>query len=601
LWQPPHAVGGPSVDYRIVIPTRGRYRPASAISSERNLSLESTPFILVKTLALLKRHGIPPSRVSLWTADHTEKALYEAALRKDPYWAASDIAVLVGCPGIMAQRNHIVKSLPEGVYIVSLDDDLSDILWKREAGNTAGLVPMPDGGFELLIYHAFSLMKRYKAHIWGLNNSQNVMSMATDGVSTRNGEINGFLYGFINRHEPRLQPAVGDATEDAERSLRYFDLDKIVLRYRMYCGQTRCFKSRGGLQDLFDGNDLKEKNASRKVSERSNAAILQRMFPSLLHPSKEKLMTSTLEVRFRSTGGMVLPTTTVLALQAANAAESAWQKARLESGPRPSRRRSASSAVSTASVVEDRTQDGKEQEQTTGVWPSGSISRPAQGVSASDASEKRNSESEWESENDVEEQRRNEDALDSAADENAQFDAVIADPAHRAAAGNSENDEEIVRRVTAEWIAEQLREVNGDFEDPVEEALRMSRQEEELKKAQVELEANAVLLAERLSRSMSGIISSPGSPESLIVSSSDDEEPPLPKRPRCSENPGSAVRAGGSGDGGRDALEELIAMGFGRTDSLQALRDTGGNTELAVAMLLSVLSCPTEEEEEEGC
>jgi hypothetical protein len=64
------------------------------------------------------------------------------------------------------------------------------------------------------------------------------MNMSVDGISTRSGEINGFLYFFINRHDDEILPTVADATEDAERSLLYVRKDKCVLRCRMYCGDT---------------------------------------------------------------------------------------------------------------------------------------------------------------------------------------------------------------------------------------------------------------------------------------------------------------------------------------------------------------------------
>merc|ERR1712147_381295 len=69
----PHVAGGERVEYSIVIPTRGRWREACSISSEKGLSTERLPFILVKTLRFLKRQGIPPGRVSLWTSDSEEQ------------------------------------------------------------------------------------------------------------------------------------------------------------------------------------------------------------------------------------------------------------------------------------------------------------------------------------------------------------------------------------------------------------------------------------------------------------------------------------------------------------------------------------------------
>merc|ERR1712217_705795 len=118
-------------------------------------------------------------------------------------------------------------------------------------------------------------MRKRGAFIWGLATTirQNRMSMWTDGVSSRNGEINGFLYGFINRHDEFLFPQFEDATEDAERSLRYFHRDKIMLRYRMYCCITRCWQEQGGLQDLVGSED------ARKTAERRGASKLYEKFP----------------------------------------------------------------------------------------------------------------------------------------------------------------------------------------------------------------------------------------------------------------------------------------------------------------------------------
>merc|ERR1719203_2683842 len=219
----PHEVGGRPVDYRIVIPTRGRWKPARCIANERKLKYVDTPFILVKTLKFLKNQRIPPKTVQLWTSDQEEKAHYEAALQQDSYWAR-ETEVRVGMPGIMQQRNTIVKSFPEGQYIVSLDDDLGGVFWKHVPGKGQNtLVLLPSGALEKLIFHAYFLMQQHEARIWGLNTTnKNTMCMQTDGVSTRNGEINGYFYGFINRHKKSLLPALGDATEDAERSIRYF-------------------------------------------------------------------------------------------------------------------------------------------------------------------------------------------------------------------------------------------------------------------------------------------------------------------------------------------------------------------------------------------
>merc|ERR1711964_190881 len=120
---------------------------------------------------------------------------------------------------------------------------IGDVWWKSSPGSfTSAVEQLPPGGLEPLIYHAYATMKQYSAYIWGLAPTlgRNGLSLQVEGISSRNGQINGFLYGFINRHCADLQPNVADATEDVERSARFYKKDAIVLRYRMYSGETKC-------------------------------------------------------------------------------------------------------------------------------------------------------------------------------------------------------------------------------------------------------------------------------------------------------------------------------------------------------------------------
>ncbi|CAJ1435260.1 unnamed protein product [Effrenium voratum] len=316
--QAPHEVGGEAVDYRLVIPTRGRWRAACKITAERALKKEDRPFILVKTLAFLKRQRIPSHRVTLYVADEDERQRYQEALQRDEFWA--DTALQVGVPGILAQRNHIVKSMDEGTYVVSFDDDVSEICWYTPG--SAALTPLPDGTLESLIFHAHGQLKRHRAYIWGLNPSMNVRNLWSDGISCRNGEINGFCYGFLNRHKEALLPVVSDTAEDAERSLRFFKEDKVVLRYRMYTGITRCFGYEEGLQKLFEGASLRERKQARKAAEELAFEQLRKLFPGQLMARRQRKTLATLAVAFRPLGGPPVPVTSVPALRQANKADS---------------------------------------------------------------------------------------------------------------------------------------------------------------------------------------------------------------------------------------------------------------------------------------
>ncbi|CAK0893004.1 unnamed protein product [Prorocentrum cordatum] len=311
----PHQLKAPRVDYTIVIPTLGRWRPAREVNpSDRSLANTEEPFILVRTLAFLGRHGMPKGQVVLFVADDEDRraSRYRSALARTG-WEGTRI--VAGVRGIREQRNFIrvTKYFPERAHIVSIDDDVSDVLWKNRPQGSP-LLPLPHGALESLIFDAFHRMKTYRAFICGLAStvSKNSLSMFMDGISTRNGEVNGFFYCFINRHDTDLLPTVADATEDAERSLRYFRKDRRVLRYRMYCGSTRCFQNQGGLQSLFGtpGESTATVNERRKTQEREAAVRLHEMFPELTGKPKQKTMMKTLEIHFRPMGGAVIPSTT---------------------------------------------------------------------------------------------------------------------------------------------------------------------------------------------------------------------------------------------------------------------------------------------------
>jgi hypothetical protein len=274
----------------------------------------------VKTLDFLKRHEISPQKVTLYVADAAEQSSYREALSQDDYWGNCNLRIEVGVLGIMSQRNHIVKVLPESAYVVSLDDDISDVLWLRPTGPFAAQ-PLPSGSFEKIVFNAYRAMTKHRAFIWGLHSTTSTKPryLSSDGISCRNGIVNGFCYGFINRHSNMLLPRIADATEDVERSLRYFAKDGLVLRYRMYSGKTNCFKNSYGIQSLFCGQSLVVINRARKIQETNAADQLRKLFPNLTKTSKKKKpgCIQSLVLSFKSRGGHVLPVTTIERLRIA--------------------------------------------------------------------------------------------------------------------------------------------------------------------------------------------------------------------------------------------------------------------------------------------
>ncbi len=280
---PPHLLVGPlplaeRPDYVLVIPSFNR------------------PVMLrERTLQILLQQGIDLTRVFVFVANCvapgqsvTERECYVAMLSELGFPAEN---VVVGVRGIREQRNFMVKWVLERYdelkHVVSMDDDLEKLEYKVRTGfdNNGGerglLRQLEVGGLEAWIAHAAKGMQMHEAYIWSANTSNNVYFMRSDVISTCNGMCNGYLYGFLARGDADLLPQFKDATEDRERSVRYFAKDGIQLRYKMYSAKTKCFKNTGGLQDLFEGKNLKQKNEARKFEEHTGHMMIENAFPTL--------------------------------------------------------------------------------------------------------------------------------------------------------------------------------------------------------------------------------------------------------------------------------------------------------------------------------
>ncbi|CAE8706463.1 unnamed protein product, partial [Polarella glacialis] len=606
----PHELDFPAVDYRVVIPTRGRWRPACEIG--RDCKNDRRPFILVKTLAFLKRHSIPPSRVFLYVSDEEEKIKYEAVLQQDTYWDTGEVRVEVGRPGIREQRNYIQSSTPEGTYVVSFDDDVSDVLWKNQPG-LQKLVPMPDGMLDKLFFHGYAFMRKYKAFIWGLNTtaSANPLCLLPDGVSSRNGEINGFCCGFITRHLDELMPQIADATEDAERSLRFFKHDRIILRYRMYCGQTKCFQFLAGLQDLFEGATLKDKNEARKLAERAAAEKLLAMFPEQTRKAQQRKGISTLEIGFRSIGGPVLPVTTVEALIESCKIDLAGKQKKGEpgspstaAGQRPKQKGRPRKSPSAA--------DSERFAQPSAFIGTVFFAKPKQDpileVEDDEAGECQG-EGKDEEEEEEDEIREASDAHQEGDAENKELEAAVAaslaeqsrqqshpgeqdDMVHRALQA-SMNDLALLFNGTvldpmaaaveqSRLLEEEDAKLKQQEEEEMARALQLSTQEEEQRLRQQELEDCGKRELELLDTQISSKRRSfPGQHSVIAVASPQNHmsESSASSASSASFSPQSTIN--------EDSLRHLVDMGFERHVAIAALNATIGDLVQAVNQLLS--------------
>mmetsp|Transcript_112593 Transcript_112593/g.313023 ORF Transcript_112593/g.313023 Transcript_112593/m.313023 type:complete len:286 (+) Transcript_112593:2-859(+) len=86
-------------------------------------------------------------------------------------------------------------------------------------------------------------MNRRGAYLWGLSTTSNAKFMQSSGargeVQDHLGLVYGAFFGFICRHEPMLYTRLGQVKDDLERTLRYWDRDRIVLRFCHYACRKR--------------------------------------------------------------------------------------------------------------------------------------------------------------------------------------------------------------------------------------------------------------------------------------------------------------------------------------------------------------------------
>ena len=292
-----------------VFPTLGTFEPKFDPENYNIVipSYDRHEHIWSKTLNFLSHQDIPNHKIFIFVADEEESEKYLEVLgdRWKVIKTRADVSegsgnVVIGTLGICAQREFIVKFFDEKDYIVSIDDDVCDVMTVIEP---LGLKSLSKGDFKSLIHFAALLMLKTKSFIWSVNTSSNPQSMHPTHVSRKAGICNGFLYGFFNRHFDQILPSLGDAAEDVERSARYFLCDGVVLRFRMLTCKTNFYSGKGGLQTTFSSN------TERKGAEITHLDKIANFFGSLVLLNEKKIQTQkdglnqrTLPVHFRQCG-----------------------------------------------------------------------------------------------------------------------------------------------------------------------------------------------------------------------------------------------------------------------------------------------------------
>jgi len=200
--------------------------------------------IIDKSLSTLLDGKVSKSRIYIFVANKEQEKIYEETVPKNMY-----NKIVVGKLGITNQRKFISKYFPEKQYIVSMDDDVEELLIMK---NSEKLVKMHD--LDKFFKDAYKELKAEKLYIWGIYPVRNPFFMKKT-ITTDLKFIIGVLFGYINRHSKKLEPSSKIETkEDYELSILYYQMDGGVLRYNYITPKTK-FNAEGGLgPDKFERN-----------------------------------------------------------------------------------------------------------------------------------------------------------------------------------------------------------------------------------------------------------------------------------------------------------------------------------------------------------
>jgi hypothetical protein len=201
------------MEFKIVIPSHNR------IQTLRN-----------KTLSFLRVQQIPLDKIYIFVASD-QFQLYKEAF--------PEYQIIEGKLGLVNQRNFITEYFEDNQYLLSMDDDISDIQYLNQENQyeTINLITLVQEGFETSLKHAKKFWTVYatKSKLY----QQRPLSV-------------GFYYGigaFFGVINDKSISVSLDYAEDIERSFLHTVKYGGIIRLNRYCIITKYYTETGGLQD----------------------------------------------------------------------------------------------------------------------------------------------------------------------------------------------------------------------------------------------------------------------------------------------------------------------------------------------------------------
>ena len=193
----------------------------------------------VKTIELLKKNNIDIKQIYIFVV---KEELEEYKKHYPEY------KIIIGVKGLVNQRQFINNYFKEGTKIVSIDDDIYAI---RQFNEIEGVKTLIDTDLKTFISAGFKECIRVGSYIFGIYPNDNYTRDMSDSITYDLNFIVGHLYGYINRKNGKLKIKY-DQKEDYQRSLNYFLLDGVLVRFNNYCCITNTYKNVGGMNTNID-------------------------------------------------------------------------------------------------------------------------------------------------------------------------------------------------------------------------------------------------------------------------------------------------------------------------------------------------------------
>jgi hypothetical protein len=212
------------------------------------------------TLAFLQRNTVKVSDIFIFVV----REQYD--IYKEAY---PEYNIIIGRVGLKEQRNFITDYFSIGDYIVSLDDDIKDIIMLVD-GMFISL-----NNFQEVVIKGFAVCVKENCSLFGFYPVLNKDWMK-DTISTDFKFIIGSCFGYINR---KIVRTISEKDDYLFSVLNYIR-DKKVIRYNFISIKTKYYKQSGGLQSFSNRKELQQEAVLYLIDKYPEYFALKKSFKS---------------------------------------------------------------------------------------------------------------------------------------------------------------------------------------------------------------------------------------------------------------------------------------------------------------------------------